>query len=171
MSYWEEKLKMRECERASVRVAIKKANKTNNFQVGFKSIDEWANRMKDSNVDVEYVKLCYGKYVKRKELEKQKVLKWTRAMQERVYYMYAIHKQDEYWKESKFCVNYLLDLLEGKTKNITPQKNQEVLNWVNDKIIYTVSVDCVKNKNLKICKESLKYLKNLLEKVEGISND
>lgn len=109
--------------------------------------------------------------IKREEPEKQKVLKWTRAMRKRVYDFYNIHSTDEYWKESKFCVDYLINLLEGKAQAITPQKNQKVLNWVNDKIIYTVSVDCVKNKNLKICKESLKYLKNLLEKEEGISND
>lgn len=161
---------MRECERASVRVAIKKANKTNNLQAGFKSIDDWANRMKDSNVDVEIVRLCYIKYVKRKELEKQRVLEWTRDMQKRVYYFYSIHSRDEFWYDAKFCVDYLMDRLNGKPLSdnvyIRKQHNRRVLAWVNDKIVDTTSAYCIKNKNFTKCRTSLNYLKNLLLKLE-----
>lgn len=166
---------MRECERASVRVAIKKANKTNDLQVGTRSIYEWIEKMKDSNVDIESVRLCYRKYIKREELKRQKVLKWTRAMQKRIYYFYNIHSKDEFWREAKFCVDYLMNRLDGKplTDNIyiRKQDNQRVLAWVNDKIVDTTSAYCIRNKNWKRCKDSLNYLKNLLLRLEDLKDD
>ena len=166
---------MRECERASVRVAIKKANRTNDLQVGTRSIYDWIEKMKNSNVDIESVRLCYRKYIKRKELEKQKVLKWTRAMQKRIYYFYNIHSKEEFWREAKFCVDYLMDRLEDKPLidniYIRKQNNQRVLNWINDKIVCTTSAYCIKNKALAECITSLQYLKNLLLKLEDLKDD
>lgn len=166
---------MKECERASVRIAIKKANRTNDLQVGTRSIYEWTEKMKDSNVDIESVRLCYRKYIKRKELEKQKVMKWTRAMKKRVDYFYSIHNRDEYWREAKFCVDYLMDRLDGKplTENvyIRKQDNQRVLAWVNDKIVDTTSAYCIRNKALVECVTSLQYLKNLLLRLEDLKDD
>lgn len=109
-----------------------------------------------------------GKFenIRRKQIEKQKVLEWTREMKKRVYYMYAIYNKQEYWKQSKFCVDYLINLLEDKTQDITKEKNQKVLDWLNDKIYYTATIDCVENKEYIECITSLKYLKNLLLKLK-----
>lgn len=160
---------MRECERASVRIAIKKANITNDLQTGYRSIEEWANRMKDSNIDVADVMLCYRKYIKRKEQEKNRVLKWTRAMQRRIYYFYNV-EQEEFWSNAKFCVDYLIDRLEGKApegdSNTRKQNNRKVLDWVKDELVIAKSGYCVKDRRLLECVASLNYLKNLLLKLE-----
>lgn len=160
---------MRECERASVRIAIKKANITNDLTTGAKSIYEWIDRMKDSNADFESVMLCYRKYIKRKEREKNRVLKWTRAMQRRIYYFYNV-EQEEFWSNAKFCVDYLIDRLEEKAlegdTNIIKQNNQKVLDWLKDELAIAKSGYCVKDRKLLECVNNLNYLKNLVEKLE-----
>lgn len=160
---------MREFEKASVRLAIKKAEKTNNPKVGYESIDKWAERMKESNPNVKSVKRCYTRYLKKKEIEKSKVLKWSNETRQRIYDYAKESKEMGDCGEDKFCINYLIDLLENKIDmkdTLTQQNKIKVLDWINDKIKVTTSPRCIKNESWKNCVASLKYLKNMLLKIE-----
>lgn len=112
-----------------------------------------------------------------KEIEKEKVLKWTKATRQRIYNFSRTGKDIEFWNESKFCINYLLDLLENKidmNDAFIEQNKIKVLDWINDKIIATTSPRCIKNEDWKNCVASLRYLKNMVSKIgnkEDLKNE
>lgn len=63
---------MRSFENACVRCAIKRANRTNNKQVGIDYINEWADRMKECKPDIKTVLKYYEKYFKMKKKTENK---------------------------------------------------------------------------------------------------